>query len=210
MTAALLFKRIAYVLVGVLGVAAVALAGLGIGSATGFSPFQVVQIDRSQPVLLKSIKDISQFHAAVGNFEVILDTENDVAGLPDIIAGRRTLFVAAGTVDAYVDFSGLAENDLTLSADGESVTVRLPEAQLDKPNLDPDRSYVFMQERGVLDRLADAIETPQQAQFYKLAETKLASSAEESQLRKQAVENTKAMLTGVFGSLGIQAVFLDD
>jgi hypothetical protein len=38
----------------------------------------------------------------------VIDTEDDIAGVPAIIAGRRTLFIAAGTVNAYVD---LSEND---------------------------------------------------------------------------------------------------
>lgn len=73
--------------------------------------------------------------------------------VPGFIADERSLFVAAGTVDAYVDFSGLAEGDLTLSDDGKSVEIRLPEAQLDKPNLDQGRTYLFSQERGVIDRV---------------------------------------------------------
>ncbi len=110
---------------------------------SGFNPFQSLQTDRSQPALLKSIKDVSQYHAAVGNFEVVIDVEDGVEWMPEIIAGRRTLFVAAGTVNTYVDLSGVADKDVTLSADGKSVTVRLPEAQLDKPNIDHDRSYVL-------------------------------------------------------------------
>jgi hypothetical protein len=204
---AVAFKRIAFVVVGTL---VVGLAGLGVANVFGFSPFQWLHTDRSQPALLKSIQDISQYHAALGNFEVVLDTEDDVAWVPGFIAGRRTLFVGAGTVNAYVDLSGLADKDLTLSEDGKSVTVRLPEPQLDKPNLDHDRSYVFAQDRGVLDRIADAMEPPQQAEFYKLAETKLTAAAEESELRKRAAENTEAMLTGMFGSLGIHATFLDE
>jgi hypothetical protein len=90
------------------------------------------------------------------------------------------------------------------------VTVRLPASQLDKPNLDHDRSYVFSQDRGVFDRIADAIETPQQAQYFKLAETKMSTAAEESELREQATANTQAMLTGMFGALGIQITFVDD
>jgi hypothetical protein len=197
-------KPILKVLVGVL---VLALAVVGILNMTGFSPFPSLRTDRSQPALLKSIKDISQYHAAVGNFETVLDVEDNVAGIPTVIAGRRTLFVAAGTVNAYVDLSGFADKDLTLSADGKSVTVRLPEPQLDKPNLDHDRSYVFSQDRGIVDRIADAMEAPQQAEFFKLAETKLTSAAEESRLREQAVENTRTMLTGMFSSLGIQATF---
>lgn len=194
----------------VAGTTVLALAVFGAGNMFGFNPFKLSQTDRSQPALLKSIKDISQYHAAVGNFEVVLDVEDNVGWIPAIIAGRRTLFVAAGTVNTYVDLSGLADQDLVLSADGKSVTVRLPEPQLDKPNIDHDRSYIFGQDRGIFDRVADAIDSPQQAQFFKLAETKMTTAAEESELRKQAAENTKSMLTGMFGSLGIQVTFLDD
>lgn len=206
MRAAVLFKRIALAAVGAL---VVVLAGLGAANMFGVSPFQVVQTDRSQPALLTSVQNISEYHAAVGNFQVVLDLEDDVTWVPDIVAGRRTLFVAAGTVNAYVDLSGLADKDLTLSEDGKSVTVRLPEPQLDKPNLDQDRSYVFAQERGVLDRITDAVVTPQQAEFDKDAEARLSAGAEESELRIRAAENTEAMLTGMFGSLGMQVTFLD-
>ncbi|AMB42529.1 hypothetical protein AUT26_11555 [[Arthrobacter] sp. ATCC 21022] len=184
-----------------------AIAVVGLSNLTGVSPFVSQRNDRSQPALLKSIKDISQYHAAVGNFETVVDIDDNVPGLPSAIAGRRTLFVAAGTVNAYVDLSSFADDDLKLSADGKSVTVRLPEAVLDKPNLDHDRSYVFSQDRGLIDRIADAMETPPQAEFFKLAETKLTSAAQESRLREQAVENTRTMLTGMFSSLGIQAIF---
>ncbi len=209
-----LIKGAALVVVGAL--VALTLTGFGavnmisgVVNMFGSNPFQVSQTDRSHPVLLKSIQDLSRYHAAVSNFELVLDIEDDVAGVPDIIAGKRTLFVAAGTVDAYVDLSGLADKDLTLSPDGKSVTVLLPESQLDKPNLDHDRSYVFSQDRGVLDQLTDAIEVPQQAQFFKLAETKMTTAAEASELRKQATDNTKAMLTGMFGALGIQVTFVE-
>ena len=200
-----LFKRIALLVIGAL---VLALAGLGVVNTFGFSPFQVSQVDRSQPVLLKSVQDISQYHAAVGNFDVTLDIEEDASWAPAFISGRRTLFVAAGTVNSYVDLSGLADEDLKLSADGKSVTVRLPEPGLDKPNLNFDRSYIFDQDRGIFDRVVDAFKTPEQAEFYKLAETKIATAAEESELREQAAKNTKAMLTGMFGSLGIQVTFL--
>jgi hypothetical protein len=176
----------------------------------GYSPFPSSQSDRSQTVLLKSVKDMSQYHAAVGNFELVVDTGDDDEGMPDIIAGRRTLFVAAGTVNAHVDLAGLADKDLTLSPDGKSVELRLPEPELDKPNIDHDRFHVYSEDRGLVDRIVDAIEAPQQAELYKLAETKMAAAAEESELRERAAENTRAMLTGLFGSLGFQVTFQDD
>lgn len=200
--------RIALLLIaGVL----VATGFAGVAALSGITnPFQSRTTDRSQPVLLKSIQDISQYHAAVGSFEVVLDVEQDVKWVPDFIAGERSLFVAAGTVNAYVDFSGLGDGDLTLSEDGTSVTIRLPEAQLDKPNLDEERTYLFSQQRGALNRAADALSAQDQRTLYALAEQKLASAAKESELRQRADENTRAMLIGMFNALDITVTFIDD
>ena len=183
-------------------------AVLGVANVFGYSPFPASQGDRTQTVLLKSIKDVSQLHSAVGTFELVIDTGDDDEGMPDIIAGRRTLFVAAGTVSAYVDLAGLAEKDLTLSPDGKSLELRLPEPELDKPNIDYDRFKVHKDDRGVVDRIADVFDAPQQAELYKLAETRMAAAAEKSELRERAAENTKATLTGLFRSQGIQVTFL--
>lgn len=196
-------------LVGLIGL--VGFAGLGVAGLFDITlPFQTRTTDRSQPVLLKSIQDISQFHAAVGNFEVVLDVERDVDWVPGFIAGERSLMVAAGTVNAYVDFSGLAERDLTLSVDGKSVEIRLPDAKLDKPNLDLDRTRLFSQERGLVNRTVGAISVQDQSELYKLAEQKLVSAAEKSELAKQAEGNTRAMLTGMFKSLDIEVTFTND
>lgn len=192
-------------------VAFAAFVGLGLAGLFGIANlFQSTTVDRSQPALLVSIQDLSEYHAAVGNFEVVVDVEQDVPFLPSFIAGERSLFVAAGTVDAYVDFSGLADGDLSVSEDGTTVTVRLPEAELDEPNLDQDRSRLFSQDRGLVDRTGDAFSTPDQSGLYQLSEEKLAAAAAESQLRTQAEENTRAMLIGLFNSLDMTVVFTDD
>ncbi len=194
-------------------VIAAALVVIAAVAAAGFfgvkNPFETETIDRSQPALLKSVQDISQFHAAVGNFEVVLDYEKDVKWVPDFIAGERSLFVAAGTVDAYVDFSMLGKGDLVLSEDGKTVEIRLPEAQLDQPNLDQDRTYLFSQDRGVIDRLEDAMSTDDQQELYQLAEDKLVAAAEDSELVERADANTRAMLIGMFNALDIEVTFKD-
>ncbi|MDF9276241.1 DUF4230 domain-containing protein [Arthrobacter sp. EH-1B-1] len=201
------FKRGAITLVCAI---VVVFAVFGAVNVAGLQKSEAGQIDRSQPVLLKSIQEISQYHGAVGNFEVVVELEEDDGWGPAFLSGQRTLFVAAGTVNSHVDLSGLADEDLKLSADGKAVTVRLPEAKLDKPNLDFDRSHIFDQERGLFTRIVDAFDTPEQEEFYKLAETKMEAAAEESELRKQAADNTKTMLTGMFGALGIDVTFLED
>ncbi|QYC39256.1 hypothetical protein Nocox_08155 [Nonomuraea coxensis DSM 45129] len=165
-------------------------------------------IDRSQPVLLESIKDLSRFEAATGTFQVVVDLEKDANFLPDAIKGTRTLFVGAGGVDAYVDFSSLATNAVTVSPDRTEATIRLPRAQLEKPNLDNNRSYVFAQQRGLFDRVSDFLSgSPgDQRELYLLAEKKITEAAVASDLRARADANTKAMMAGLLKSLGFTKV----
>ena len=201
-------KLTALLFAGVLGF--VALAALGVAGLFGLAnPFGTEEVDRSQPPILKSIEDINEYHAAVGNFEVILDVEEDVNWVPGFIAGERSLFVAAGTVDSYVDFSGLAEGDVVLSEDGTTATIRLPEAELGEPNLDQERTYLYDQERGLVDRVEDAFATDDRGDIYELAEEKLRTAAAESELTEQARENTETMLTGLCRSLGVEVTFVD-
>ncbi|SEG57573.1 Protein of unknown function [Nonomuraea solani] len=172
------------------------------------NPLGEQTIDRSQPVLLQSIKDLSRFEAATGNFQVVVDLEKDANFLPDAIKGTRTLFVGAGGVDAYVDFGAMATNAVTVSQDRTEATIRLPRAQLEKPNLDNNRSYVFAQQRGLFDRVSDFLSgSPgDQRELYLLAEKKISEAAVASDLRTRADANTKAMLSGMLKSLGFKKV----
>ncbi|MEU6789808.1 DUF4230 domain-containing protein [Nonomuraea angiospora] len=175
---------------------------------TWLNPLGEQVIDRSQPVLLQSIKDLSRFEAATGNFQVVVDLEKDANFLPDAIKGTRTLFVGAGGVDAYVDFAGLAGNAVTVSEDRTQATVLLPRSRLEKPNLDNSRSYVYAQQRGLFDRVQDFLSgSPgDQRELYLLAEKKITEAAVASDLRARADANTKAMMTGLLKSLGFTKV----
>ncbi len=174
------------------------------------NPFDTEEIDRSQPALLQSVKDLSQYHAAEGNFQVVVDLEKDVSWVPDVIAGSRTLFVAAGSVDAYVDFGRLDDGALTVDSEKRTVQVQLPGAELDKPDLDQKKTYLYSQERGVFDRISSLFETEDQQDLYVLAEKKISAAATEAGLVERAEKNTRAMLSGMFKSLGYTARFPRD
>src|SRR6476620_5145297 len=100
------------------------------------NPFATQKTDKSGPVLLESIQDPSRYVAAEGNFQVLVDLQENKKFIPDIIFNQRTLFVGVGSVEAYVDFSALGAGAITVSPDGKSVEVKLPEPQLNKPSLD--------------------------------------------------------------------------
>jgi hypothetical protein len=195
-------------MMAVVTVIVLVLVGMGVTRLLpNLNPFGTKEVDRSQPVLLQSIRDLSQYHAAVGEFQVVIDLEKDVKWVPSFLAGSRALFVAAGSVNAFVDFSGLKGDALKVSPDGKSVDVRLPQPQLDKPNLDQRRSYLYADQRGVFDRLKSLFEMPDQQQFYVLGEQKLADAAKSAGLIERARDNTRAMLIGMLQPLGFQVTF---
>jgi hypothetical protein len=164
--------------------------------------------DRSGPALLQSIQDMSRYDAASGNFQVVVDLEKDTKYLPDAIRGSRTLYIGAGTVDAYVDLGKVGEDDVTVNDDRTSATLHLPHAALGKPALDPDRSYAVSKQRGLLDRLGDLFsDNPNSEQaVQKLAVKHIGDAAKDSGLTKRAETNTTGMLQGLLRSLGFKEV----
>lgn len=164
--------------------------------------------DRSGPALLESIQDLSRYDAASGNFQVVVDLEKDAKYLPDAIRGTRTLYVGAGTVDAYVDLGKVAKDDVTVNEDRTTATLHLPHAQLGKPALDTDRSYAVSKQRGLLDRLGDLFsDNPNGEQaVQKLATKHIGDAAKDSGLTKRAEANTTDMLEGLLTSLGFKEV----
>ncbi|MGH3647957.1 MAG: DUF4230 domain-containing protein [Micromonosporaceae bacterium] len=175
------------------------------------NPFAEREIDRSQPVLLERIRDLSRYEAASGEFQVIIDIEKDAPFVPSSVLGERTLFVAAGSVDAYVEFSGIDKGAIRVSEDGKRATVRLPHAQLEPVNLDHSRSYVYEQQRGVLNRVGDLLSgNPRSEQrLYQLAEAKIGKAAARSKLTAQAETNTRTMLVGMLAQLGYTTVTVE-
>ncbi|MBT3150333.1 DUF4230 domain-containing protein [Streptomyces sp. CHD11] len=164
--------------------------------------------DRSGPALLESIQDISRYDAATGNFQVVVDLEKDAKFLPDAVRGSRTLYVGAGTVDAYVDLGRLGQGDVRVDDERTSATLRLPHARLGTPALNPERSYAVSRQRGLLDRLGDFFsDNPNSEQaVQKLAVRHIGDAAKESGLTTRAETNTTEMLEGLLRSLGFEKV----
>lgn len=172
------------------------------------NPFGREQTDRSQPALLQSMRDLSRFVAAEGNFQVVIDMQDKRQYVPEFLLNQRTLFVAAGSVDAYVDFGSLADGAVVLSADNKSVEVKLPAPQLDKAALDIEKSYVFAEQNGLLNQLGQLFgsDPNRQRDLYLLAEQRIAAAATDSGLTARAQDNTRKMMEGLLRSLGFTTV----
>jgi hypothetical protein len=191
-----------------IGLAVLVPVGFEVAGWLPDNPFGRDVVDRSTTPLLVALEDLSEYHAATGTFQVVVDREVDTRYVPSVISGERVSFLATGTADAYVDFSELDTGRVALSPDGNSATIELPAPRLGEVRIDPAESRVLDRDRGLLERVGDAFgDNPvDDTELYALAEDRLAAAATGSDLRDRAEDNTRTMLTSLAGSLGVDEV----
>lgn len=169
-------------------------------------PWETEREESAQPALLESLEDLSDFHAARGNYQVVVSIEES-GFLPSAIVGEERTLMASGSVDASVDFSTLADGAIEVGPDDE-VIVTLPAPQLEDAQVDPERSEVVEHDRGLFDRIAGAVthsDIPE-SDLYALAGDELDDAATASDLLAQAEDNTTAMVEGMLAELGYDDV----
>jgi hypothetical protein len=172
------------------------------------NPFGQTTTVSSQPAILKSITELSRYEAANGEFQVVVEVATHDGILPSFLAGSDTLFVGQGSDIAYVNFSNLKGNAITINQARTTVTIRLPKPQLETPTLDVSQSYVYAEQQGLMNRIGNFFSgnPNSQQQVYILAEQKIAAAAKASALVTDAQRNTTAMLTSMLTSLGFQHI----
>ena len=172
------------------------------------NPFDSQTTDRSQPVLLQSMRDLSRYVAADGTFQVIVDLQEDRKYVPDWLINRRVLFVGSGTVEEYVDFSSLADKSLEVDNEKKTVKITLPPPQQGDAALDLQKSYVVEEDRGLLTSIGDAFksDTDKQQRVYQAAQQRITEAAHSSGLDQRARDNTQRMLESLFTRLGYTSV----
>ena len=172
------------------------------------NPFSQTTTVRSQPVILKSITNLSRYEAASGSFEVVVDLTKRTSLIPSFLEGSETLFIGQGTDIAFVDFSRLKSQAITMNADRTAVTITLPKAQLEPAVLNVSQSYVYAQQQGLFNRIGNFFSgnPNSQQQVYQIAQQKIQAAARQSPLLTEAQKNTEGMLTGMLTSLGFQHV----
>lgn len=199
------------VAVGVVAVALIAVAL--VGSAVHLfpqlrNPFAERTQERSGPVLLTSIQQLSRYEAASGTFQVVVDISSGTSFLPGFLEGSDTMFIGVGTDNAFVDFSHLKGDAVRVSDDRTAATITLPHARLEQANLNVKQSYVFAQQQGLFTRINQFLSgnpNSQQA-LYELAQRQIHAAAGKSRLITDAERNTKTMLVSLLQSLGFHTI----
>lgn len=195
------------------GMALLVPAGLGLRDwvAGWGNPMEPEVVDHSTTPLLLALDDLAEYHAATADLQVMVDLEVDTPWVPSAISGERVSFLATGTADAYVDFDGLDDGAVTLSADGSSATIVLPAPELAEVRIDPEESRVVDRDRGLVERIGGALaDNPvDDSELYALAERRLGAAAAESDVLDRAEDNTRDMLTTLARSLGVDEVTVE-
>jgi hypothetical protein len=192
-----------------LALAAVVVVGLLVASLALPNLFGTTTREQPNAVVLAQLEDLAQYQAASGRFQTLVDVEHDANLLPDWVKGERTVLAAEGDVAAAVDFSGLGDGALEVSADGKSVVVHLPAPSLQPAHIDRSATRVIARDRGVLDRIDDALTSGNPTAdegLYVRAEEKLGDAAAQSDLRRRAEENTNELLTKLLTDAGFEHV----
>jgi hypothetical protein len=172
------------------------------------NPFAETTTVRSQPVILKSITNLSRYEAASGSFQVVVDLTKRSSLIPSFLEGSETLFIGQGSDIAFVDFATLKNGAIAVNKDRTSVTVTLPKPQLEPAVLNVNQSYVYAEQQGLFNRVGNFFSgnPNSQQQVYQIAQGKIETAARQSPLLADAQKNTQGMLTGMLTSLGFQHV----
>jgi len=173
------------------------------------SPFSTTEVAHEHDVTVERLQDVSTYTAASQHLTAVIDIEEKADHLPEVLKGERVVFLAEGDVEATVDFSQLTESGVEVSEDGTSVVVHLPEPTLGTPRLDPHKSSVVARDRGLLDRAEDALSSTGAGgdqEYYERAESELAATADQTELRDRAEENTRGFVEDLFTVAGYDRV----
>ena len=171
------------------------------------NPFATEHHERVQPPVLKSLQDLSDYHAATANLQAVVEDSHDASYLPSFVAGESTTFLAVGSVDAIVDFRTLSDSAIQLSADGKSVTVTLPQPTYAPVHLDLENSQVLSHDRGLANRIGDVFTDPgDDKAVYQLGDQALQDAAAKTGVLDRAKDNTRSMITAMVQKLGFTNV----
>jgi hypothetical protein len=168
------------------------------------SPNPSDTVQPARPQVVSAIQALGRYVGAEATYQVQIDLQADPKYIPDYIFNEKTLFVGVGSVKASVDFGVLPAAAIKESTDHTVVSLTLPAPALDTPSLDVDKSYLYTQERGVVNHVSDLFggNANDTQALYKLARDKIAEQAKTGTLTDQAEQNIRAMLVALGSQLG--------
>jgi hypothetical protein len=135
------------------------------------------------------VQQLNRLETTSYTIEKVIEAGVEGNVLYDLLYADKLLLIAHGTVIAGVDLSKLTEQDITISDDGHSLTVRLPPVQILSSTLDNQKTRIYRRDQALF---ADnpGLET----QARQAAEDQILKAAcEDNILLKASQESQKAL-----------------
>jgi hypothetical protein len=175
----------------------------GIGKLAGVFPSilssPTVTIDTSRPTVLDEVRALSKLETVHYQLEKVV-TGKSSGPLPDFLTSDKILLVAHGEVVAGVDLSKITADDVKVVSN--TVTIRLPKAEVLYSKLDNDKTYVYDRQTGIFSRPDPNLET----QIRQAAEQDILNTAMEDGILDQASTNAQDVLRTLLNGLGYKQV----
>lgn len=155
------------------------------------------------PAVITQVRELSRLEGVSYHVERVVDLKDEQRMLFGLVAADDAiLLVASGDVVAGVDLARLQPSDVSLAADGRSVTLRLPRAEVFSARLDNARTYVHSRKTDLLALRSETLET----QARQAAEQTLRAAAEEGGILKRAEDSVARTVSSLVRALGFQNV----
>lgn len=149
--------------------------------------------------IVREVQTLARLETIQYSVEKIITAELN-QGVFGKLFGDRLLFVAHGYVIAGVDLSKMTAEDISIS--GDTLRVRLPEAEVFVATLSNKDSYIFDRDTGIFRRP----DTQLESNARQLAEQEILRVATQDGILEQAQKNAEAYLLSLFNSLGYSRV----
>lgn len=158
------------------------------------------------PDVITQVRELSRLEGVSYHVERVVDLEDEQRALLGLVMTRDAiLLVASGEVVAGVDLARLAPGDVAVAADGRSVKIRLPPAEVFSARLDSERTYVYRRKTDLLAKRQESLET----RARQAAEQTLRSAAEAAGILKRAEDSVSRTVKSLVRSLGFETVQID-
>jgi hypothetical protein len=158
----------------------------------------LIHID--QPTVVRQIQQLQRLETVSFTMDKIISGEHDSPYLPKFLVSDRLLLVVHGEVIGGVDLSKLEPADVVVQ--GQSISLRLPLAQILVTRLDNTQTRVYSRDTGLFSSPDPNLESEVRQE----AERQLQEAAMQGDILKTADGNARSTISSLLQGLGFKKV----
>jgi hypothetical protein len=158
----------------------------------------LIHID--QPTVVRQIQQLQRLETISFTMDKIISGEHDSPYLPKFLVSDRLLLVVHGEVIGGVDLSKLQPADVVVQ--GQSISLRLPQAQILVTRLDNAQTRVYSRDTGLFSSPDPNLESEVRQE----AERQLQEAAMQGDILTTADGNARSTISSLLQGLGFKKV----